>query len=79
MVATVVLTAVYALLWLWFRADQKEKLMASPDAPGTVGREAFIKRAMAESAPRLARKLAIGVYAVPLSVLTLLLIIMEYE
>lgn len=72
-VAAVALTIVYACLWAYFRADAREKLEKEWSAGPRDGlQEDFIQAGLPDRMRRLHKRLILGVYVVPLSLLVLL-------
>ena len=72
-VAAVVLTVVYVSLMAYFRADAREKLTErwhGAGQPETL--EGYVKAGLEERLPALRRRLLIWVYAVPLSLIAVL-------
>lgn len=70
-VGFLVLSVVYICLSLYSRAVRKEKLEAEWDEEIRKGdREAFVQRGLKEYDGSLRRKLILGVYIIPLSLMT---------
>lgn len=75
----VVLTIVYVCLSLYSRAVRRDKLEAEWEEEGMTGdREAFVKEGLADYDGSLRRKLILGVYIVPVFLMTLIIYLTNF-
>ena len=78
-VAFVVLTIVYICVSLYSRSVRRGKLEAEWDEEGMTGdRDAFIRQGLKEYDNSLRRKLILGVYIVPLSIIAILVYVTNF-
>lgn len=76
----IVLTVVYVCLSLYSRAVRRGKLEAEWDETGMQGdREAFIREGMEDYDGSLRRKLILGVYVIPLCLVTLVIYLTNFH
>ncbi len=79
-VGFVVLTVIYISLSLYSRSVRKGKLAAEWDEAGMQGdRDAFIRKGLEEYDGSLRRKLILGVYVIPLCLVTLIVYLTNYH
>lgn len=79
LVLTVVLTVIYVALSLYSRHVRRGKLEAHWDKKGLTGdREAFIQRGLKAYDASFRRKLILGVYIVPLTLIAVLVYVTNY-
>jgi heme/copper-type cytochrome/quinol oxidase subunit 4 len=75
----VVLTIVYVALSLYSRSVRRGKLEAHWDRKGMTGdREAFVQRGLKKYDGSFRRKLILGVYVVPLTMIAILVYVTNY-
>ncbi|MDO6727847.1 MAG: hypothetical protein ACRBBO_12545 [Cognatishimia sp.] len=76
----VVLTVVYFCLSIYSRATRRNKLRAEFDAEGMSGdREAFVQEGLQEYDHSLRRKLILGVYVVPVVVVSIIIYLTNFH
>jgi hypothetical protein len=74
------LSVLYALVWLYARSVEKERLEKEFDAGGIPGdRDAFIDAGMVSYQSSLKRKLLWGIYIVPMTVIAGLIYILNFQ
>lgn len=79
-VGFVVLSVVYVCLSLYSRAVRRGKLAAEWDEAGMQGdRDAFIKEGLEDYDGSLRRKLILGVYVIPLCLMTLVIYLTNFH
>ena len=77
--AFVVLTVIYVSLSLYSRSVRRDKLEAEWDeGDRRLPREEFVRRGLADYDGSLRRKLILGVYIVPLALVTLIIYLVNY-
>lgn len=75
----IVLTVVYAGVSLYSRWVRRGKLEAHWDRKGLAGdREAFVKRGLEQYDRSIRRKLILGVYIVPFTVIAIIIYFINY-
>lgn len=76
----VVLTVVYFCLSIYSRSVRRSKLRAEFDAAGKSGdREAFVQEGLQEYDQSLRRKLILGVYVVPVVVVSIIIYLTNFH
>lgn len=79
-IGLVVLTVVYISLSLYSRSVRRDKLEREwDDEIGTGDREAFVRAGLKEYDGSLRRKLILGVYVVPLLLMTLIIYLTNFH
>lgn len=79
LISFVVLTIVYVCLSLYSRAVRRDKLEAEWDEEGMTGdRDAFIRQGLEDYDGSLRRKLILGVYVVPFSLMALIIYLTNF-
>ncbi len=79
-VGFVVLTIVYVCLSLYSRARRRERLERQWEEDGLEGdKRAFIRAGLQEYDGSLRRKLILGVYVVPVAVVSIIIYIVNYS
>ncbi|MCB1332680.1 MAG: hypothetical protein KDK26_03300 [Roseivivax sp.] len=75
----IVLTVIYVSLSLYSRAKRRDKLEAHWDEQGMTGdRDAFIDAGLKEYDGSLRRKLILGVYIIPVSLVILIIYLTNF-
>lgn len=75
-----VLTVIYILLSLYSRAVRRSKLKAEWDEEGMTGdRDAFVDQGLQDYDKSLRRKLILGVYVVPVVVMTVIIYLTNFH
>lgn len=78
-IAFAVLSVIYLSLSLYSRARRRDKLEAEWDEGGIPGpREAYVKHGLKDYDGSLRRKLILGVYIVPMSLVCLIIYIVNF-
>ena len=78
-IAFVVLTVVYVCLSLYSRSVRRDKLEAEWDSEGMTGdRDGFIQKGLKDYDGSLRRKLILGVYVVPFSLVALIIYLTNF-
>lgn len=79
LVGFVVLTIIYVCLSLYSRAMRRDKLEAQWEEDGMTGdREAFVQEGLEDYDGSLRRKLILGVYIVPVSLIALIIYLTNF-
>ena len=78
-IVIVVLSVIYISLSLYSRARCRDRLEAEWDAGGIdTSREAYVKKGLTDYDGSLRRKLILGVYIVPLCLVTLIIYLVNF-
>lgn len=76
----VVLTIIYISLSLWSRSVRRRKLNAEWDEQGMTGdRDAFIDQGLEDYDGSLRRKLILGVYVIPICLVSLIIYLTNFS
>ena len=79
-IAMVLLTVVYVCLSLYSRAVRRDKLEAEWEREGMEGdREAFVEQGLTEYDGSLRRKLILGVYIVPITLVAAIIYLTNFH
>jgi len=77
-IAFVVLTVIYVSLSLYSRAARRDKLEAQWDAEGREGdKRAFVKSGLKDYDGSLRRKLILGVYVIPIVIVSTIIYVVN--
>jgi hypothetical protein len=76
----IVLTVIYVCLSLYSRAVRREKLRAEwHEGPQDIDKETFVDQGLAEYDTSLRRKLILGVYVVPVIVVSVIIYLTNFS